>query len=278
MGTLIRLPLAERIRAPRRMNRTEFVLSSASAALLLAAALLVPYSLSGDRGEAPSRHGTRAAFTAIREGHGFSDERITGKPGETEWTVIKPEFPKPVFDGGRFQRKNLPPNIMEGHYSEVREIRIPRRVSLLSRGVPVTSSDPAPLGELSLVTDGDKHGDDGYFVDLLPGQQWIQIDLGAPRELWLLWIWMYHKYPAIYNDVIIELAAQEDFGDARVVFNNDHDDTSGMGAGSDTSWIDSNYGRPLRLQGQRARFIRLYSNGRDLDDTNQWIEVEAYGR
>jgi hypothetical protein len=27
-----------------------------------------------------------------------------------------------------------------------------------------------------------------------------------------------------------------------------------------------------------ARFVRLYSNGRDLDDTNQWIEVEAYGR
>jgi len=260
------------------MKRAEFVLSCASAAVLLAAALLVPYSLSGDQTGQTHRREARSVFAAIRGERVFPDERITGKPGETQWTVIKPDFPRPMFVGSPAPLPELPPNMIEGNYSQEREVRIPRRVSLLSRGVPVTGSDPAPLGEFSWITDGDKQGDDGYFVDLLPGQQWIQLDLGEPRELWLLWIWMYHKTGVIYKDVIIELATREDFRDARIVFNNDHDDTSGMGAGRDTSWIETNLGRPIRLQGQRARFIRLYSNGRSVDDTNHWIEVEAYGR
>lgn len=259
------------------MKRAEFLLSSAAAALLLAATLLVPYSLSLSSADSRPR-GDRAVIAAIEREQSEPSERIAGGRSEVEWTVIKPEFPKPLFDGGRPQHENLPPNMIPGNYCEEREVRIPRRVSLLSRGAPVTGSDPAPLGELSLITDGDKQGDDGYFVDLLPGQQWVQLDLGEQRELWLLWIWMYHKSGVIYKDVIIELASREDFSDARIVFNNDHDDSSGMGAGKDTSWIESNWGRPIRLHGQRARYIRLYSNGRNVDDTNQWIEVEAYGR
>jgi hypothetical protein len=260
------------------MKRAEFVLSCASASLLIGAALLLPYSVSRERGEGSSRRGTRAVFAAIERQPRLSSQRVANGRDETEWTVIKPEFPRPLWIGSGPPPPPLPPNMIAGNFSQEREVRIPRRVTLLSRDVPVTCSDPAPLGELSWITDGDKQGDDGYFVDILPGQQWVQLDLGEPRELWLLWLWMYHKMGAVYKDVIIEIASEADFRDARIVFNNDHDDTSGMGAGQDTSWIETNLGRPIRLNGQRARFIRLYSNGRSVDDTNQWIEVEAFGR
>lgn len=171
-----------------------------------------------------------------------------------------------------------PPNLEKSNVRPVLEVSIPRAVSLLSRGAPVTSSDPAPLGELSLVTDGDKMGDDGYFVELLPGIQWIQLDLGETREIWLLWLWTYHKMAVIYKDVIIEVANDPEFTDARIIFNNDHDDTSGMGIGTNESWIETNHGHAIRTNGVRGRYVRLYSNGRSCDDTNQWIEVEVYGR
>lgn len=256
--------------------KTERFLTWASAGLLLAAVMIIPTAEM--QREEPRPRGARAVIAARERWENDDQPRVSGGRDVNERTVIKPEMPKPVFDGVSGYRPVLPPNIIQGHYSRVQEVVIPRRVSLLSKGAPVTCSDPAPLGELSLVTDGDKHGDDGYFVDLLPGQQWVQLDLGEARELWLVWLWMYHRAPAIYKDVIIEVASREDFEDARIVFNNDHDDSSGMGAGKDAAWIESNWGRPIQLKGVRARYVRIYSNGRDRDDTNQWIEVEVYGR
>ena len=253
----------------------ERLLTWGAAGLLLAAVLVIPVAESG-REESRRPRGARAVVAALDDGFKWGEERIAGRR-VNERTVIRPEMPKPLCVGPPTQ-PNMPPNIIRGHYSAVREVTVPARVTLLSRAAPVSSSDPAPLGDLSLVTDGDKEGDDGYFVDLLPGQQWVQIDLGEVRELWVIWTWMYHKQLVLYNDVIIQVASEEDFRDARVVFNNDHDNTSGMGSGGDESWVETSMGHPVRLNGVTGRYVRLYSNGRNIDDTNHWIEVEVYGR
>ena len=61
---------------------------------------------------------------------------------------------------------------------------IPEGCTNLAAKKKVTSSDPAPIiGELSLVTDGDKDGSDGSFVELAPGKQWVQIDLENPADI-----------------------------------------------------------------------------------------------
>lgn len=249
-----------------------------SAAGLLLAAVLVILVAETQQEESRRPRGAKAVFAATN-GEGFSrrEERIAGRTRYPVQTVIRPVMPKPLFCGPP-TRPDLPPNMKYGSGGVVLEVTIPARVALISRGAPVTSSDPAPLGELSLVTDGDKEGDDGYFVDIAPGRQWVQIDLGSPRELWLIWMWMYHKAGVWYKDVIIQMANEENFRDARIVFNNDHDNTSGMGRGDDESWIETNNGHPVRLNGITARYVRLYSNGRHCDDTNHWIEVEIYGR
>jgi hypothetical protein len=55
---------------------------------------------------------------------------------------------------------------------------------LLSKGKPVSGSNSFPvIGELNLVTAGDKTRIDGTCVRLGPGLQWVQIDLGAPAAL-----------------------------------------------------------------------------------------------
>ena len=129
-----------------------------------------------------------------------------------------------------------------------------------------------------MATDGDKQGDDGYFVDLMPGKAWIQVDLGESKEIWLLWAWHFHKQNVIFKDVVAQVSDDAEFKTSTTVFNNDFDNSAGFGVGTDQSYIETNNGRPMPVNGVKGRYVRFYSNGRDLDDTNQYIEVEVYGK
>ena len=191
--------------------------------------------------------------------------------------IIKPEMPKPLFVGTPLPQTDAPPNLDKTGVP-VLEVKVPEGVTLLSKGKPVSSSDAAPIGEPSLATDGDKQGDDGYFVDLMPGKTWLQIDLGESKEIWLLWVWHFHKQNVIYKDVIAQVSDDAEFKTFTTVFNNDFDNSAGFGVGSDKSYIETNNGRPMPVNGVKGRFVRFWSNGRDLDDTNQYIEVEVYGK
>lgn len=259
------------------MKSAETILTWCAAGVLVAAVMLIPYSNQVD--DRPRRNRSISWSGSGKAGaRNFTDDRVSGGGRAGEVTVIKPVMPKPLFIGSGIPSNDTPPNLEKSNVPPVREVTVPRNVSLLSRGALVTSSDPAPLGELSLVTDGDKQGDDGYGVELLPGQQWVQIDLGDTREIWLIWQWKYHKMGVIYKDVIIEISDDVKFGTSRIVFNNDHDNTSGRGIGTDEAWVEANCGRAIQTHGARGRYVRLWSNGRNIDDTNQWIEVEVFGR
>jgi len=88
--------------------------------------------------------------------------------------TIKPVMPKPLFAGTPLPDSNPPPNLDKSGKPTL-EVQTPEGVVLLSKGKPVTSSDPAPLPSgdaesLKLITDGDKEGDDGFFADLMPGK------------------------------------------------------------------------------------------------------------
>ena len=191
--------------------------------------------------------------------------------------TIKPEMPKPLFAGTPLPDSNPPPNLDKSGKPTL-EVAVPAGVSLLSKGKPVTCSDPAPLGELSWITDGEKQGDDGYFVDILPLKQWVQIDLGESKEVHLIWLWHFHKQAVIYKDVVVQVSDDPEFKTSTTVFNNDFDNSSGFGVGADQSWVETNNGRPIPVAGVKGRYVRLYSNGRSIDDTNQYIEVEVYGK
>jgi hypothetical protein len=190
---------------------------------------------------------------------------------------IKPEMPKPLFAGTPLPDSNPPPNLDKSGKPTL-EVAVPEGVTLLSKGKLVTCSDPAPLGELSLITDGDKQGDDGYFVDILPLKQWIQIDLGESKEIHLIWVWHFHKQAVIYKDVVAQISDDLEFKTATTVFNNDFDNSEGFGVGKDQSWVETNNGRAMPVSGVKGRYVRLWSNGRNIDDTNQYIEVEVYGK
>lgn len=194
-----------------------------------------------------------------------------------EMITIKPAMPAPLFVGTPLPQDNPPPNL-DTSGKPTLEVQVPAGVTLLSAGKPVTSSDSAPIGELEWVTDGEKNGADGYYVDLMPGLAWVQIDLQESREIWLIWVWHFHKQNVIFKDVVVQVSDDPEFNTYTTVFNNDYDNSAGFGVGQDQSYVETNNGRAMPVNGVKGRYVRLYSAGRDLDDTNQYIEVEVYGK
>jgi hypothetical protein len=62
------------------------------------------------------------------------------------------------------------------------------------------------------------------------------------------------------------------------VFNNDLDNSAGLGVGKDLHYIETNEGKLIDAKGVKARYVRLYSNGNSGNDLNHYIEVEVYGK
>ena len=135
------------------------------------------------------------------------------------------------------------------------------------------------IGETELITDGDKEAPEGSFVEFGPGRQHVQIDLVEQHEIYAIVIWHYHAQARVYRDVVVKVADEPDFiMDVKTVFNNDHDNSSGLGVGKDKEYIETNEGKLIDAKGAKARYVRLYSDGNTSNDMNHYIEVEVYGK
>jgi len=200
-------------------------------------------------------------------------------PGSSEKLGPIPiELPKPMFEGTP-QNLNVPN--LEKPLGKPRDpFLAPAGVRNVARGKKVTSSDSQPvIGELKMVTDGDKDAADGSFVELGPGRQYVTIDLAAVHEIYAVLFWHFHKTPRAYLDVVVQAADNQDFSkNVRTVFNNDFDNTLGLGAGKNMNYVETSEGKLVDAKGIRARYVRLYSRGNNANDLNHYIEVEVYGR
>jgi len=154
---------------------------------------------------------------------------------------------------------------------------------LLSKGCKVTSSDLSPVvGDLAFVTDGRKEeaADENVRLVLHDRLQWIQIDLGAQREIHAVCLW--HSFSPrirVYFDVIVQVSDDPDFmEEVATLFNNDHDNSAKLGAGKDFEYIETHEGRPIAANGVKGRYVRCYSNGNIRDASNAYVQVEVFGR
>ena len=147
-------------------------------------------------------------------------------------------------------------------------------------GKPVSSSDEDPIvGKIEMITDGDKEGSDGSFVELAPMLQYVTIDLEAMHNIYAIVVWQYHQSQRVYFDVVVQVADDPDFiTNVRTLFNNDIDNSAGLGVGKDMHYIGTNKGNLINAKGAKARYVRLYSSGNNNNDLNHYIEVEVYGK
>jgi hypothetical protein len=188
------------------------------------------------------------------------------------------KLPKPMFVG---TPQNLKVANLEKPTGKPRPpFLAPAGTKNVALNKPVSSSDEAPIiGEIAMITDGDKEASDGSYVELGPMKQNATVDLGAAHTIYAIVVWHYHKQPRVYFDVVVQVSDDPNFvKDVKTVFNNDHDNTSGFGMGKDMNYIETSEGRLIDAKGVQGRYVRLNSNGNSNNDLNHYIEVEVYGK
>ncbi|MCL5269115.1 MAG: hypothetical protein M1457_00830, partial [bacterium] len=153
-------------------------------------------------------------------------------------------------------------------------------VTKLALKKEVGGSDTEPIiGEMGLITDGVKDGADGNYVEFGPGHQYVQVDLGQKSAIYAVAVWHFHSQARVYHDIVVQVADDPDFiTNVQTVYNNDHDNSSGLGVGKDKEYIETFEGRLIDAKGAKGRYVRLYSNGNTANDLNHYIEVEIYGK
>ncbi|MGA2617229.1 MAG: hypothetical protein ABSF26_06420 [Thermoguttaceae bacterium] len=202
---------------------------------------------------------------------------MAGEPAPDKVPLVL-RLPKPQFMGTPINLKS--PNLDKLRFGKRPDLIVPAGVTNVALHKPVTASDTSPtLGELSQVTDGDKDGVEGSYVEIGPGKQYFQVDLEKSYQIFAIVVWHYHAQARIYHDVVVQLSDDPKFAQGvRTVYNNDFDNSSGFGIGRDKEYIDNHEGLLIDTRGVQARYVRLWSNGNTESDLNHCTEVEVYGK
>lgn len=150
---------------------------------------------------------------------------------------------------------------------------VPAGTTNLALNKKVTSSSGDPIvGTLDLITDGDKDGDEGSWVELDPGKQWVQIDLAQEADISAVVIWHYHSQARVYRDVVVQISDDPTFSKGvTTIYDN-------SASGTDRPYIETYFGKLIDAKGTKGRYVRLYSNGNTTNKMNHYIEVEVDGK
>ena len=191
---------------------------------------------------------------------------------------LKTDLPKPLFVGTPVPAKI--PNLEPPRAGKRPDFLVPLGTTNLARGKKVTSSDSEPIiGSLDLITDGDKAGDEGSWVELGPGKQWVQIDLEKTGEIYAILVWHFHSQSRAYRGMVVQISDDPAFAkDVTTVFNSDYDNSVGQGVGKDYAYMETYEGKLIDARGVKGRYVRLYSNGSTSNKLNHYIEVEVFGK
>ena len=192
--------------------------------------------------------------------------------------VLNTKLPPPLFVGTPvpINVPNLEPPIR----GKRPDFMVPAGTINLAKNKKVSSSDENPdVGTLDMVNDGDKAGDEGSWVELGPGKQWVEIDLAKKANIYAVLVWHFHSQARVYRDVVVQVSDDPTFtSGVTTIFNNDFHGDLGLGAGKDLNYIETYQGKLIDAKGVSGRYVRLYSNGNTANKLNHYIEVEVWGK
>jgi hypothetical protein len=169
------------------------------------------------------------------------------------------------------------PNIEPPPKKAPEPIQVPAGVKNVAAGKPVTSSVAPYTGELSQITDGKREPLDEDVVEFKKGTQWVQVDLGASHEIHAIVFWHDHRLLQAFHDSIVQISDDPDFKEGvTTIYNNDSDNSSKLGVGTDREYFELEFGRVVPVKGVKARYVRGYTKGSTLSAINCWQEIEVY--
>jgi hypothetical protein len=187
------------------------------------------------------------------------------------------KFPEPTLRG---TPEEMPagPNIEPPPKEDPAPFLAPAGTLNVATGKTATSSVKPFTGELGQLTDGKKEAFDSDAIEMKKGSQWVQLDLGGEFTIYAIAMWHDHRYIQITRDVILQVSDDPTFKTGvTTLYNNDADDSSKQGAGTDKEYFETKYGKVVNAKGVKGRYIRGYSNGTTNTSLNCWQEIEVYG-
>lgn len=187
------------------------------------------------------------------------------------------QFPAPTLRG---TPSDLPsgPHVEPPPEKPAPPFMAPAGVVNLAAGKKVTASSRPFTGTLAQLTDGKKEPEDDQVVEFRRGKQWVQVDLGEAATLHAIVIWHDHRFLQLFRDVIVQVADDPDFTqNVRTLYNNDRDNSAGLGIGNDKEYFETYQGRTFDAKGVVARYVRSYTAGSSLSALNVHQEIEVYG-
>ena len=212
---------------------------------------------------------------------GFGELRAQETSGTNSPALVplKLNLPAPVFSG---TPKDIPAgvNVEPAPATPPPPLMVPKDVRNLAPGTKITSSDHGvSAASLAKITDGNKEVTENGAAILRKGLQWVQFDLGTSNDIYAIAIWHAHDAAKVYRSVIVQVSDDPDFGDsAKTLFNNDSDNSAGLGIGTNRQYFETYQGKVIDAHGARSRYVRLYSHGSTESALNEYTEVEIYGR
>ncbi len=209
----------------------------------------------------------------------FVAQALAADTSSGDMVPLNIKLPAPAFKGTPADVK-VGPNVEPISDKPRPPMMVPGGLKNVAPGSKISSSDKNASAEsLAKLTDGDKEASDQSVIFLHKGTQWVQMDFGSPQEIFAVAIWHAHDMAKVYHDVIVQVADDPDFiENVRTVFNNDADNSSGLGVGADREYFETYEGKLINAKGVKARYIRFYSKGSTSSALNEYTELEVYGR
>jgi len=254
------------------MQRTKYFLGKVGVGVILCISLVCASSCS-------KKEPSGSATPPAKPKADTSQAKTEAPTGAGELVPLPITLPKPMFVGTPTNFEGVMD--IEPPLGKARPpFLAPKGATNLALGKPVTSSVAEPIiGQLAWITDGSKEASDAGLVELDPFLQHVTIDLGQPCEIYAVLVWHYHKQSRVYFDMVVQAADDPDFiTNVRTLFNNDKDNTSGLGVGTDRQYVETSEGKLIDAKGVKARYVRLYSKGNNSNDQSHYLEVEVYGK
>ncbi|MFB9327800.1 discoidin domain-containing protein [Paenibacillus aurantiacus] len=140
-----------------------------------------------------------------------------------------------------------------------------------------TATSSSYINNPERVTDGATSPGTSY-AGLDQGLQWTQIDLGAVYNVSAINLWRYYDGGRTYRDSIVQLSNTANFSSGvTTVFNNDGNNSAGLGAGADAEYAETASGKSIGFSPVQARYVRIWSNGSSTNAWNHLVEVQVMG-
>jgi hypothetical protein len=211
--------------------------------------------------------------------NGIGTNLVGAENATNELVPLELKLPQPAFVG---TPQNVPlDSDVEPLSTKPRPpMMVPKGLANLAPASKISCSDSnVAASTLAKITDGNKDATDENLALLRKRTQYVQFDLGAANQIYAIVIWHAHDTAKIYRDVIVQVSDDPEFAkDVRTLFNNDKDNSSNLGAGTNREYFETREGKLVDAKGAVARCVRVYSRGSTESVLNESTEVEIYGR